>query len=292
LIPSFKKKINFSDYFRKYVDTYDKSDKRKIKAAFNQYLKVFGKKPVFPNQITVSMCEKLKDHLIRNLKGESPHTYFTAFRKVIRQAIKDGLMKNDPTKGIRMSKGEQVLLKDVLSMDELQVLTNTHCGNVQVKRAFLVCCFTGMGYADIKSMTWGQVKEGEISYYRAKQKNGNGAKVIIPVKNFVTYLCGERGESNETVFELPSENGANKVIKNWVKRAKIDKHITWYCARHTFGCNLMIEGGANEKTVADLLGHSSLEYVSRYTRHVDELKSRAIENIPELKFNSPLRKVR
>ncbi len=289
LTPSFKQRINFSDYFKRYAEHYPKKDKRKILGAYQQYLKHFGSKPIFPNQINQVACETFKDHLTREFRGETPHTYFTAFRKVIRQAIKEGFVKSDPTKGIRVSKGEQVLLKDVLTMDELQLLANTYCGNDQVKRAFLVCCFTGMGYTDITQMRWSQVKEGEISYHRAKLKSKNGAKVSIPVKSFVTYLCGDRRKPKEKVFDLPSENGSNKAIKHWIKRAGIDKHITFYCARHTFGCNLMLEGNANERTVADLLGHSSLEYVIRYTRHADELKAKAVERIPELKFENKLR---
>jgi len=33
------------------------------------------------------------------------------------------------------------------------------------------------------------------------------------------------------VFYLPTADGANKVLDTWIKAAKIEKHITWSCAR-------------------------------------------------------------
>ena len=73
-------------------------------------------------------------------------------------------------------------------------------------------------------------------------------------------------------------------MKRWVKRAGIDKHISWHCARHSFAVNIL-NNGANIKTVASLLGHSGLKHTEKYTRAVDKLKEEAINSLPELKFN-------
>ncbi len=70
---------------------------------------------------------------------------------------------------------------------------------------------------------------------------------------------------------------------NWVKRAKIQEHITWHCARHSFTVNIL-NNGANIKTVAILLGHSGLQNTEKYTRAIDELKQKAIDSLPELKL--------
>ena len=55
------------------------------------------------------------------------------------------------------------------------------------------------------------------------------------------------------VFNLPSYESCCKSVKRWVKRADIDKHISWHCARHSFAVNIL-NNGANIKTVASLLG--------------------------------------
>lgn len=65
------------------------------------------------------------------------------------------------------------------------------------------------------------------------------------------------------------------------ERAGIDKHVTWHVARHTFA-TLVLEGGANIRVVADLLGHSGLNYIQRYTRARDEKKVAAVNSLPKI----------
>jgi site-specific recombinase XerD len=74
-----------------------------------------------------------------------------------------------------------------------------------------------------------------------------------------------------------------KALGRWVKRAGIDKHITWHCARHSFAVNIL-NNGANIKVVSSLLGHSGLKHTEKYTRAVDSLKKQAIDSLPELKL--------
>ncbi len=53
----------------------------------------------------------------------------------------------------------------------------------------------------------------------------------------------------------------------------------FHCARHSFATNIL-ESGANVKVVADLLGHSGLKYVERYTHAMDEAKKAAVNSLP------------
>ena len=85
----------------------------------------------------------------------------------------------------------------------------------------------------------------------------------------------------QLIFKLPSYTMCIKSIQRWVKSAGINKHITWHCARHSFGTNLL-SNGANIKTVASLLGHSGLKHTEKYTRAVDSLKRDAINSLPKL----------
>lgn len=76
-----------------------------------------------------------------------------------------------------------------------------------------------------------------------------------------------------------------KALKRWVKRAGIEKHISWHCARHSFAVNIL-NNGANIKTVASLLGHSGLKHTEKYTRAIDNLKQDAINSLPTLDIDN------
>ena len=72
-----------------------------------------------------------------------------------------------------------------------------------------------------------------------------------------------------------------KTLRRWTKRAGIDKHITWHCARHSFATNIL-NNGANIVVVANLLGHAGLKYVGKYVRALDEAKKAAVNSLPEI----------
>jgi len=40
------------------------------------------------------------------------------------------------------------------------------------------------------------------------------------------------GNKDALIFNLPSYESCCKSVKRWVKRAGIDKHISWHLARH------------------------------------------------------------
>ncbi len=90
-------------------------------------------------------------------------------------------------------------------------------------------------------------------------------------------------DKNCLIFDLSTYESCYKSVKRWVKRAGIDKHMSWHCARHSFAVNIL-NNGANIKTVASLLGHSGLKHTEKYTRAVDKLKEEAINSLSELKF--------
>jgi site-specific recombinase XerD len=68
-----------------------------------------------------------------------------------------------------------------------------------------------------------------------------------------------------------------------MERAEIDKKITWHCARHSFGTNLLVHG-ADVFVTSKLLGHTSLKHTQRYVRAAEEMKRDALNKLPEIKL--------
>lgn len=54
-----------------------------------------------------------------------------------------------------------------------------------------------------------------------------------------------------------------------MRKAKITKHITFHCFRHTFAMQLL-ETGADIYTIATLLGHKSVSSTQVYARMSQE----------------------
>lgn len=178
---------------------------------------------------------------------------------------------------------------DVLSSEEITTLLATQMPNqnLEIRRAFILSLYCGIRWCDVKDLSYGNVdfSNGFLKFEQNKTK-GHSSKsgVAIPLNEELLKLIGQPKTKNpkeELIFNLPSHAMCLKSLARWVAKAKINKHITWHCARHSFATNIL-SIGANVKVVADLLGHSSLTYTERYVGAVDEQKKAAINSLPKL----------
>ena len=136
----------------------------------------------------------------------------------------------------------------------------------------------------IAGTIWNALNETEGMTAKQLKKATKLVDKVIPLNDGLLSIIGEApADKNCLIFDLPTYESCCKSVKRWVKRAGIDKHISWHCARHSFAVNIL-NNGANIKTVASLLGHSGLKHTEKYTRAVDKLKEEAINSLPELKF--------
>lgn len=289
--------INFLDYFQAYIDSYTKKDLRMVQIALSRF-KDFLKEqyPIYefiikPELITKDMIVQFVDYLQSRSVGEGAKSIYQRFKKVVRYAIDHDVMLKDPCKDVSCKVDEQILRKDVLSLEEIQALINCHYENENpnVRRAFIFCLYSGLRFCDVKDLTYKNIDySNKLLKFEQTKTKGHSANsgVIIPLNNGLLSIVGEppaNGNKDELIFNLPSYESCCKSVKRWVKRAGIDKHISWHCARHSFAVNIL-NNGANIKTVASLLGHSGLKHTEKYTRAVDKLKEEAINSLPEIKF--------
>ena len=289
--------VNFLDYFQAYINDYTKKDIRMVQIAlsrFKDFLKEhypmheFGIKPEL---ITKDMMEQFVAYLQSRSVDEGAKSIFQRFKKVIHSAIDHDVMLKDPCKGVTCKADSQILRKDVLSPEEIQRLIACHYDNENpnVRRAFIFCLYCGLRFCDVKDLTYRNIDySNKLLKFEQTKTKGHSANsgVVIPLNDGLLSLVGEpptNGNKDVLIFNLPSYESCCKSVKRWVKRAGIDKHISWHCARHSFAVNIL-NNGANIKTVASLLGHSGLKHTEKYTRAVDKLKEEAINSLPELKF--------
>lgn len=293
------KDINFLDWMWAYYEAYTKGDKRHIKRAHDCFIDFLNatteyskfSKRVKPEQLTKEMVVTFTEYLQHRFVGEGAHTLYARFKKIIKAAVEADVMRKNPCNGVVIKIDNGSLKKDVLSVEEMQVLINTHYTgeSAAIRRAFIFCLYCGLRWCDVKDLTFANVDYANrlLRFEQNKTKGHSSASsVIIPLNDGLLSLIGQpstEGKRDEVIFPLPSHTMCLKALRHWTKRAGIDKHITWHCARHSFAVNIL-NNGANIKTVASLLGHSGLKHTEKYTRAVDSLKAEAINSLPELEL--------
>ncbi len=277
------RKVEFNDFAETFLKKYSKADIKVILGSVTKF-KDFIKDPNYKvSDISPDTMENYKNYLLscKSLSGETPHNYFSRFKKILRDAKNKGIISEMPTEGIifkNPNKGEN-LKKEVLDIDELRLLARTHCGNEEVKKAFLFCCYTGLGLAEVADLKWKNIKKDRLFTFRKK----TGSAINNQLNSAASKIIGAPGQKDSYIFKIQgiSQTAVNKNLKYWSNRADIDKKITFYCARHSFACLLLING-ANLKSVADAMGHASTKTTLKYLNHVERLKDEAIKNLPDL----------
>ncbi|QSS97820.1 site-specific integrase [Psychroflexus sp. ALD_RP9] len=289
-MPSHNKKIKFFDYAEAYLDNYTKKDVAMIDAAIKRFKDFVSNNNVKLSSIQKNDLLKFTNYLANDcgLKGETPQNYFARLKKIFKDAHEHGFIVKNPTVGIKFSKSNtsHSIKKNVLNEKELKILYNTPCEYPELKRAFLFACNTGLGLAEIHKLKWENLKNGSLNTKR--EKTGN--LIQFRMNESILSLVGEPKEKNQSVFNLLNDkqkpltnNGANFRLKVWLRSTNIDKDITFYCARHTFATQLLLNN-VDLKTVSDLLGHSDLRSTTKYLNFIGELKNKAIDKLPNIKY--------
>lgn len=252
-----------------------------------KHLKIFCPKDTCFQDIDRQFAENFKNYLDKEAKtkGEqslsqnSKYSYFGKFKATLKQAVKDGILKVNPSEGVaHFKQGEPQ--REFLTLDELQSVVNVECEIPLLKKAFIFSALTGLRWSDIEKLVWSEVQHSkEMGYYiRFRQKKTKGVETL-PISEQAFNLLGEQGEQANKKFKgLHYSAWSNLKLQQWIMKAGISKSISFHCARHTFA-TLQLTLGTDIYTVSKLLGHKELKTTQIYAKVIDDKKRDAANRI-------------
>ena len=306
-----KGEIYFIDYANQYLNKYTSKDIRKVYGALSHFninyqtrnvhrdkrqgevnkLKKDRTKIIEPDLTLKQFNKKVAQDFINYIKkysglqGETPLSYVKKIKSIFQDAEDGEHIEQSPFKGLstkKIKEKETLIKKEMLSPSEVAKLAETPCSNEFIKRAFLLACFTGLGMAEIETLEWSQIdfENNRFTYHRAKTKVKAEFKMNQTIKGLLFGL----DKKNPLVFgnyKIPSGTGLNKVIGTWVKRAGIKKHITFYCARHSYA-SMCLSKSKNLKLVSEVLGHSSPAYAALYAKTLEDEINDTMDSLDDI----------
>ena len=222
---------------------------------------------------------------IKHLAPNTQHHIYTTFKTVIRSAMRDSLITINPFDTLALQELPHQIKgkREYLTATELKRLVATGCGNNQVRQMFLFACLTGLRISDIEKLRWDNITQDESGARLVIKQEKTQEMVYLPLPpsalNVLPHLVVKK---NELVWpDAPTRQNVSCVLKTWVKKAKINKHITFHCARHTYA-TLLLTGGADLYTVSKLLGHTNISTTQIYAKIVDQKKVDAVNALPAI----------
>jgi integrase len=283
---------NFIEFYADYVAQNAQQGNRHLAGSFRHFCTFIRATYVSPSDITEDLAKRFQKYLLDRYNGETPANYFARFKQALKAATRQGYFRANPCEYIPVKVNKNKIRKNHLEAEEYIHLLKTPCANEEVRDAFIFCCYTGLRWCDINTLVWRDLKNTDTIII---VQNKTQVENVIFLHHIARTILNNRKVrclwpiNAERVFNLPTPNGANKILDRWCAAAGIKKHITWHSARLSFSV-LLQDANIDATTVSLLLGHTSTKYVNQtYRRYRPKDLSAVINKLPDPNSAPPIK---
>ena len=275
----FKKdrKIRFEDFAKEYLD-YAKINKRswgRDESSLKRLLPFFGN--MLLSKITPRYIEEYKKkRLDDQVKTGTINRELACLKHMFTIAEKLGKFDDkNPVKQVEFFQERQYVMK-ILDREEINRLIDAAADHL--KPILIIALSTGMRKGEIFNLRWSDIDFIE-HYIHIKETKSNVMRKV-PMNPIVAATLRNIERKNEFIFpSLWSKKhkhimGVFRLFKAACKRAGI-RDLRFHDLRHT-AATLMVMGGIDLVTVKEILGHSKIEMVVKYSHPTPENKRKAV----------------
>lgn len=225
-------------------------------------------------------CFNSKGQLLdKPLKQITAGTYLRNFIAALNKAVEREIISRNPFDNISSEDKIKRIAgtREYLTEEEVKLLIQNSCYNNIVKNAFLFACFTGLRHSDVENLKWEDIIKTDngwqIRIVQTKTKEPNYIDLLEEAFKFLPPK--EEATDNEKVFDLPSHQHTNLLLKTWAKVCGITKVVTFHVARHTFA-TMLLNRGVDINVVRELLGQKDIASTLIYAKITRPTKLNAI----------------
>lgn len=260
--------------------------------------KFMGKEKIQFNEINYSFLEKYKSYLVsKGNKNSTIGIKMRTIRATFNKAIKAQIIteKIYPFKNFKISKIKNDSKKEFLNEEEIEMLKNYKPKNKKqefAKDMFLLSFYSrGINFIDLLLLKKSSLSKEHTNYIRRK----TGARVSFKLNKFSksiykkyasdvnsNFLLDFIKNNNENPTYIANKNHKllgiiNPALKEIMKELDIQKHITYYCARHSFATILKFNN-INIDIIKEALGHQDINSTMSY---LNTLPQNKLDNVIE-----------
>jgi integrase len=262
------------------------------KLRLQQFIKFFYKRSdLYLYELNHTFISEFVVYL-KNKHGNSTTTCYKHFQRltrVIKKGINYGYLDKYPfgEYKLRMPKKkiEYLTLDEVNRIEQCDFKVNRLN---TIRDIFIFCCYSGMAYAEVESLTPENITEGMdgdlwLNIIRKKTKKHYQVPILQKpleiIDKYKTHpLCVKKGR----LLPVPSNVKYNAYLKEIADIAGIKKYLTTHLARKTFATTIMLANGVNIAVLSKILGHASVQVtLDSYASVVDELLLRNVKDLKE-----------
>ncbi len=246
----------------------------------------------FRRKVRTPRREDIGNHLLdlkhQGLSAKTVARHLSAIKGFYRFLLSEGKIGSDPTVGMKTPKVWYELPSCLSFREVMRILARpdlTKEAGIKDRAILELLYATGMRISELAGLERNNLNL-EVGYLRCI---GKGSKErIVPVgreaiKSIKLYLEKARphyakGKDKHLFINKFGKGftrqGLWKIVKKYALKAGIKKEISPHTFRHSFATHLL-EGGADLRSVQEMLGHASISTTQVYT-HVDRARLKKI----------------
>lgn len=266
----------------------------------SKYLKFLEKQGI--NSLEKSNRQEITNYLMglkkprypeeRGLSSASIARNLVAIKMFHRFLVAEGYVRDDPTANMQSgmtSAWAWTRVPDVLTISEVNKLlkkTDNSPAGIRDRAIMELLYATGMRVSELISLKLADLNL-EFGYVRCFGKGSKerivpfGKEALLWLKKYLEKvrpgLAKRKGASPLFLTRMGrgfTRQGLWKLIKKYARRTRLEKKITPHTLRHSFATHLL-QGGADLRSVQEMLGHSDISTTQIYT-HVDRERLKSI----------------
>ena len=243
-----------------------------------KYLKDFvpmycGKKDIPLKAVNYKFCEAYYSYLTteKTCHVNGANKQIQRVKKIINYAIRSGYISSNPMASFSIE--FTPVNKVALNMQEINKLAGLDLQRQvlkDVRDVFLLQCYTGLAYADIKLLSNEHISMGDngtqwIRMKRQKTSVSFGVPLLTPALALLDKYLPAAVDSLP-IMPVISNQKMNENLKLLQELAGISKNLTTHLARHSFATTITLNNGVPISTVSRMLGHTKLSTTQIYAK--------------------------
>ena len=292
-------KLTVDKWFNTWVQTYKRPTIKASTIAIYQNQYNVHVKPAIGSMriqsVRASHIQKILNGMQEEFAGQVINHIFVVVNGAMKQAVKEGLILNNPCDGVTVPKGKQKENHVAMTVFEQQLFTDHIQDGGQVLNSFLTLQLcTGLRFGECAALQWQDIDlKNKVLHVRHTVHVMNGADVLTTPKTrcslrdvplmpkAIEVLRREKARTaGQKVIRFVFDGGngravllqtLNRYMKRICKQIRQDGNefpdLTSHDLRHTFATRAA-ESGMPPQTLKAILGHSSLAMTMDLYSHV------------------------
>ena len=208
----------------------------------------------------------------RRCAANTTAKYIQLFKHIIIIAMKNGWIYKNPFTDYNIQ--IKSVDRGYLTQEEIETIMNQKFSTKRLERVrdvFIFCCFSGLSYIDVKSLSEEKIRtslDGGLWIMGKRGKTDVSYNVpLLDIPKMILKKYKNTLSDNRLLPVINNQN-TNAYLKEIGTLCSINKNLTFHLSRHTFA-TLTLSKGVSIESVSKMLGHTNIQTTQHYARITD-----------------------